>query len=475
MKSPKNNSSSKRDKEYAFLSPPPLERAIIVSFIIILSFSFLIWAIFNHQKYGFWCMAAAFCSFLLFTSICLRFIPKWIHFWSNSEFQSSKKPLKPIAQLCVKNTTFYIFCFSLICDITVLILTFIIRYHLGLASNFIDDLSFWRCTDSQHYLNIATDWYFTTGNIDRVVELVFLPGYPIVVRLVAYLTGNYLIAGLLVSALCFSAANCVFYNLLLLDYSHSQAIQTIKYVYLLPGIFFFVSPLSESLFFLLSLSCIFCIRKGHWYIGCLIGCYAAFTRSLGIVILVPAFFEFIHYVKNGSTIFPRIKEIVMHLLTLLLIPLGFVAYCGINYTVSGVFFKFLEYQRSHWHQQLGLFFNTAAYQMKYAIESATSDPHTFFGLWLPNILAFFLSLIVINLSLSSLRPSYIAWFIAYFLISMGATWLLSAPRYMLGLPVIPMAVMAMCKNKCLDKIISLTLLIVSFAYLYAFIMRWQVW
>lgn len=212
MKSPKNNSSSKRDKEYAFLSPPPLERAIIVSFIIILSFSFLIWAIFNHQKYGFWCMAAAFCSFLLFTSICLRFIPKWIHFWSNSEFQSSKKPLKPIAQLCVKNTTFYIFCFSLICDITVLILTFIIRYHLGLASNFIDDLSFWRCTDSQHYLNIATDWYFTTGNIDRVVELVFLPGYPIVVRLVAYLTGNYLIAGLLVSALCFSAANCVFYN-----------------------------------------------------------------------------------------------------------------------------------------------------------------------------------------------------------------------------------------------------------------------
>lgn len=42
---------------------------------------------------------------------------------------------------------------------------------------------FWLCTDSQHYMDIARDWYLSDGEWDRLVQLVFLPGYPIVVRL----------------------------------------------------------------------------------------------------------------------------------------------------------------------------------------------------------------------------------------------------------------------------------------------------
>lgn len=444
-------------------------------FILVIGFSFLIWVIYNNRKYVFWEKFAAFCSALLFATICVRFVPKWIEFWKNSQINPSRKRLESISQGKNKKTTFYIFLLSLLCNLFVLVLTFCMRYCLGLANNFFDDLTFWRCTDSQHYLNIAADWYLSTGSIDRLVELVFLPGYPVIVRLISLFTDNILVAGLIVSAICFSCANCVFYHLLLLDYSHAQSLRAIKYVCLIPGIFFFVSPLSESLFYLLCVSCILCIRKGYWYIGCIIGGYAAFTRSLGIVIIVPVFFELIHDITNNSRAYPHIKNVLRNLVSLLLIPLGFASYCVINYWVSGNPLKFLEYQGSHWNQHLGLFFNTAAYQMRYAIQSAASDPHTFFGLWLPNILAFFLSLVVINTSLKFLRTSYIAWFLAYYLISMGATWLLSAPRYMIGLPVIPMAVMASCENKNVDTIVSIGLSVASVLYLFAFIMRWQVW
>ena len=65
---------------------------------------------------------------------------------------------------------------------------------------------FWLCTDSQHYMDIARDWYLSDGKWDRLVQLVFLPGYPVVVRLFSYLTGDCLAAGLFVSALSFAGS-----------------------------------------------------------------------------------------------------------------------------------------------------------------------------------------------------------------------------------------------------------------------------
>ena len=64
-----------------------------------------------------------------------------------------------------------------------------------------------------------------------------------------------------------------------------------------------------------------------------------------------------------------------------------------------------------------------------------NDHELLFGLWLPNLIWHFGTLTVFALSSKRLRPTYAAWFIAYFAIAIGTTWLLSGPRYLLAMPV----------------------------------------
>lgn len=102
--------------------------------------------------------------------------------------------------------------------------------------------------------------------------------------------------------------------------------------------------MSESLFVLCTVSCLYLLRRGKLITGSLIGAYAAFTRSPGLILIVPILLELVH--KRAK---PR------EYLSLVIVPLGFAAYCLVNYTVSGDAFKFMEYQSVHWHQQLGWF------------------------------------------------------------------------------------------------------------------------
>ena len=110
----------------------------------------------------------------------------------------------------------------------------------------------------------------------------------------------------------------------------------------------------------------------------------------------------------------------------LLVPLGFAAYCYINWRVSGNPFQFLIYQREHWNQRTGLFFSTAAYQTDYFLRSLTSgDWRAALGLWLPNLIACFAALGLLAAAAPKLRASQTAWFLAYYIVAVGATWLLS--------------------------------------------------
>lgn len=68
-------------------------------------------------------------------------------------------------------------------NLSVIVAAFLLRRIIGYQETFVDSLEFWTCTDSYHYLAIARDWYLSEGDVDRLVQLVFLPGYPIVVRL----------------------------------------------------------------------------------------------------------------------------------------------------------------------------------------------------------------------------------------------------------------------------------------------------
>ena len=435
----------------------------LIGLVALAAFVALWW---GQYHYGPWGRAAALLSAALFALLGLRFVPRWVDFWSDTPLPAAPGDREPPLM------GLRIFLALLGFDLLVLLAAWGLRAALGHGGSFAASLPFWTGTDSQHYLAIAEDWYLSEGGLDRLVQLVFLPGYPIPVRLLQHLTGSYLTAGLLLSALCFAGAGAVFYRLLRLDCPHETAQRALLFLCLLPGSFFYAAPMSESLFLLCSLGCVYLARRDRWLPAGLCGAWAAFTRSLGLMLLAPLIMELVAACVREK---PGVKKLLPKLPALLLIPLGFGAYCFINYLVAGNPFQFMIYQAEHWSQHLGLFFNTAAYQTERALSSLADKPHNFLGLWLPNLLYGSGSLALLAAAAKKLRPSYTAWFIAYFVIAIGATWLLSAPRYLMAMPVLP-AALALLTEKNGAKtaaVVSLTLL--WLLYFLAFLQRWQVW
>ena len=407
------------------------------------------------SSYGAAGYAAAVISALLMLALCLRFVPEWCAFWRE---KGEDRLGTADGTVCAR-----IFALIIIWDVVILILGFVLRKILGYDETVGGYVRFWLCTDSQHYMDIARDWYLSDGEWDRLVQLVFLPGYPVVVRLFSYLTGDCLAAGLFVSALCFAGSGVMLYKLMCLDMESAAALRAVKFFALCPAAFFFAAPMSESLFVLCTVSCLYLVRTGRIRTGGLLGAYAAFTRSPGLILVVPILFELVR-----SRAKPR------EYLALFMVPLGFAAYCMINYSVSGDAFKFMECQSIHWNQRLGWFFGTAAYQTENAV-SAAGRPALFWGLWLPNLLAQLLSLAAMIFAAKRIRASYTAYFIAYFVVTMGATWLLSAPRYLAAMLSLPAAMSALAENARTERVLILLSALLFFAYFIFFLLRWQVW
>jgi hypothetical protein len=294
-----------------------------------------------------------------------------------------------------------------------------------------------------------------------------------VTRLFAGITKSYFWAGMLVSALSFAGGGSLLYCLARLDCNHQQAVRTVKYCCLWPGSFFFAAPMSESLFFLLSVACVYCGRKRRWGLAGLLGGLAAFTRSVGILLLVPLVYELIESILQDK---PKGIATCCQFIKLLLIPLGFFAYCAVCKSVSGQWFKFLEYQRVHWYQSLGLFFSTAAYQIEYATKCLSElNYETLMGLWGMNLACTFASLLVMICAVRKLHPGYIAYYLLYFIVVIGATWLLSAPRYLIVMFPISMGLASLTQKEGCDGIATTVLVTVNVLYMFMFVNRWSVW
>ena len=431
----------------------------------VLAAAFVLW--FLRERPGAAGSIAAVCSIILFVFGCWRFVPGWMDFWKKREDVPAVDPepkhiLPGIAALA--------FAVELLLFGVAALVLFI---RNGNGFTFRSTIEIWRSLDSAHYLDITREWYLSEGDWGRIVQLVFLPGYPLTVYPFYRVIGSDIAAGMLVSSVSFPAACCVLYRLLRLDTDHKRAFRAVLMLLLLPGGFFFFAPMSESLYLLLALSALYCFRKKRFLLAGLFGAYCAFTRTVGLLLLAPIVLEWIH-------MFPKEradrKKWLLGVLSILLVPAGFGAYLWINQTVSGNPLQFLTYQSTHWSQHLGWFFSTASYQTKYLIGCIEEGNRSnFFGLWLPNLLWHFGTLGLFALSAKKLRPSYAAWFIAYFAIAIGTTWLLSGPRYLLSMPVVAMMLAHVTEKRWQQWLAAAVLVPLSVLYLIAFICRWQVW
>ena len=421
----------------------------------------LFWLIrwyFENPARAFPQMAAAVVSVLLFAVVGLLAVQRWADFWSSE--------IEPDADESSAVSGWKVFLALIVWDVLILFLAWPLRCLLNGSMTLQQSMEAWVSGDSYHYLCIAKDWYLSSGEIDRIVQLVFLPGYPILIRVAHFMIPNWTYAALTVSGICFALAGTLFYRLARLDLGDGGARRALTALCLFPGSFFLAAPMSESLFLLCCVGCLYLARKEKWLPACLLGAYAAFTRSLGITLLVPLILELVHIRKKV-----RFADCA----SLLLVPLGFAAYLLVNQQVAGNPFQFLIYQSEHWHQNLGLFFNTAAYQTDYAIGTIHDNPHNFWGLWMPNLIASFGALILMILAGQKMRGSWMVWFVPYYFIAIGATWLLSAPRYLLVFFPLSEAVSVLTEKKGVRAIVFLLLGILSFLYFLAYLLRWQVY
>ena len=331
----------------------------------------------------------------------------------------------------------------------------------------------WLRTDSPSYLGIAENWYVTEG--DARFHIVFFPLYPILIRIFSLFTGGSAFGGaMLVTTLCAIGSAIAAYELFALDTDRRTALFAATLLCLFPGSIFLLAPMTESLFLLTSLLCMYMCRKKKYLLSGLFGCLAALTRSVGILLILPVFMEAAYDYFKGTSI--RKRDLVSRLAGCCMIALGTALYLIINKAVTGSFFTFMSYQHDHWSQSLGPFFGTAAYQLQYFLSSLhTGEAAMGLTLFLPNLICCLLGLIILALSAGKLRPSYAAYGLLYYAVTVGCTWLLSGPRYLAVCFPIAAGLCALVKGRLPRWILALLSLVMMLMYMWAYVLGYSVY
>jgi hypothetical protein len=150
-------------------------------------------------------------------------------------------------------------------------------------------LGVWSHWDGEWFLYVAQVGYrpgeFTSP---------FFPLYPVLVRGLAVIFGNYLLAGVLLSAGLSLAVFVLMYLLVSHEAGERVGKRAALYLAVFPTSFFLAACYSESLFLALSLGAFLAVRRysNWWLAGLLIG-LAALTRNLGILLLLPLGWEWL--------------------------------------------------------------------------------------------------------------------------------------------------------------------------------------
>ena len=344
-----------------------------------------------------------------------------------------------------------------------------IRLISGKNVRLLDTFRLYSGLDSKHYFDIARSGYTAANEAGEILDLVFFPGYPVLTGILMMALPE-MLSGYLAAWIPFMLAGMALYRLFRLDYDRKKSMRILLWMCLLPGAVFYSYPMSESLFLAAMAGAVLMARTRRWFAAGICGFLAAFTRSAGLLLLVPLGIELLE--AYAGRVRKDRKQLIRNGACLLLIPLAVCIYLYINYAAEGDPLKFLQYQKSNWHQELGWFFRTAGIQTDYAIRNWTENRMKFWGLWIPNLMVGFASLLLMLLKGRKLRVSEGAWFFAYFAVCYGASWLLSGPRYMAVF--YPMAILTE-EIRMPKSVKGILLTGGAVVYTVCFGMRWGVW
>lgn len=199
--------------------------------------------------------------------------------------------------------------------------------------DFFNSLANW---DGGHFLGIAEFGY------SEKFQYAFFPFYPLVIKTVQELTGNFLLAAILISTLSTFLGIHFLYKLVLLDFDKKLAQKVVLLLLFFPASFYFLIAYSEGLFFLLVVLTFYLTRRGNLFLATIAVSLSSATRLIGLA----AVLAFLYQVQSTRGINSKNWYV-------LFAPLGFVIYSWYLWTQTADPFYFFTAQ-VHWQRSLSI-------------------------------------------------------------------------------------------------------------------------
>lgn len=387
------------------------------------------------------------------------------------------RKLKAYTEKMKKNRALCVFGYALIIRmifylVSVCMMAVVGDYPEGIT--FSDFLDAWKRWDSAPYLRIAENGYRGYQENGQFLDIVFYPLYPWLVRTVNIFVGEFRLAGIFVSTVCFCIGSVYFDKLMIEEFGQEEAQNGYLALITFPFAFFFGAIMTESLFFALSAAFLYYLRKHRWWLVCGIGFLACLTKIQGVLLCFAVLAELLYSEKGGVLLKEKKwktfggKVIVNGLKCVPMIG-GVLVYLLLNYLVEGDAFRFMYYQEHHWNHTAGPFWDTVRYSGEYAKGSWYTS--TGMGLWVPQFILFFVSITAIIYGfVKKMRPTYQIYLIMFTLVTYSSTWLISGGRYTLSaLPLFMLAGEFYTKHERVKKVMipfSVALMMIYFVGYY---------
>lgn len=205
------------------------------------------------------------------------------------------------------------------------------------AATLVDRLGAW---DGAHYIHIATHGYTNVG--DPANFIAFFPLYPLLIRLNPLSLISPYFSAWSISVIGSILGHGFFYAFLRSRMEKKAALRVLLLFCLSPISFYFTHVYTEGLYLALITGFLLLLTHKKYWLAALIGFLATTTRLVGIVTVIPLAIAILPAIRSWKKI-PK-------LLPLMLIPLGFVLYLGINQVTFGNPFHYQEVLKNNWYK-----------------------------------------------------------------------------------------------------------------------------
>nr|BBH88283.1 hypothetical protein KTC_30340 [Thermosporothrix sp. COM3] len=182
-----------------------------------------------------------------------------------------------------------------------------------------DMLMVWARWDALNFLRIAQHGYQVP------TDFAFFPFFPLLIASISQYLGpwSYWLVGFVLSNLALFGTLLLLYQLAADIGGEKVACKAQLLFCIFPTSFYFFTAYNETLFLFFALGTLLALRRHHWWTAGLLGCLAALTRSVGLMLVFPFLVE-LWLQKDRVAINKR--TLFFCLLPMLLIPLGTALY-----------------------------------------------------------------------------------------------------------------------------------------------------